>query len=167
MKIDGYDVLGEPMTDVVKMHFPGETLEVRIQAYPFGFDVDQIIPLPVAPVVGVKMSRGEIVRDARGDPVILRDEDDEDYRRERQRAFWMRFAALFYYAVRDGGSVEFESVKGMDPEKNPVEFFGKVVDELKASGMTTEIVQKVNEAALRLSGVAGFQNIDSAAALAE
>lgn len=148
MKIDGYDVNG-PARTTVRLDRPGKPLEIEVEAFPFGFDVAELLPFPQPPATGIRKKNGEVLRDAHGDPLIVRDENDPDYRREKDRVFWLRMAAMFYYAVLPCGKVKFET--SGDPKENPQAFFAKVADEIEASWIASADVDRVIEAVRELS----------------
>lgn len=155
MRLDGKD-LNALARSTVRLEWPDGPREIQIEGFPFGFDVDEILPFPRPPVTGVRKKNGEVLRDSRGDPLLIHDEGDPDYRRERDRVFWLRMAALFYYAVSPCGQIEFNATG--DPEKDPRTFFENISGEIKAAGISSDQVNGVVETARKL---ASFSDADA------
>ncbi len=163
MKIDGVD-LSARVRDTVRIPKRGRpAIEVEIEAYPFGFDVAEYLPYPLAPVTAARKQGGEVIRDSAGRVELVRNEQDLAYRQARDRIFWMRVAALFYFAVEPIGRIKFATVEGLDPKKEPEKFFALVAEEIKASGLSTGDISLVNEAAERLSNM-GDRRLEEAEA---
>lgn len=167
MKIDGVSINARARDTVTIPKPKGKSITVEIEAYPFGFAIEEILPYPPPPVTGVRKRNGQVIRDTDNQPVLIRDEQDSEYRKRIDAIFWLRLAALFYYAVKPVGRIQFESVMDMDQEQEiadrPEQFFRKIYGELRENGFSAGDINIVCDGAQRLSNMLDG-NVDDAMA---
>lgn len=156
MKIDGQSISAKARK-TVPIPKPGKKIEVEIEAYPFGLAVETLLPYPAVPVTGIRLRGGKVARDDNGQAILIKDENDKEYVERTDRLFWLRMAALFYYAVKPVGRIVFESVSDCDHEQeirnNPEGFFSKIFNELREIGFSGGDVNIVVAATRELSNM--------------
>lgn len=146
-------------TGVAKIPRPGGPLEVKVQAFPLGYDAEEILPAPRPPKTRARKKGGEVLRDGNGMPLFEYDENDRKYRKDRDENFWLQVVCNVYHAVRPCGEIEFDADRegGPDRDGEPREFFRAVRDELKAAGLTFGDLSLIVKEARRISNLGDLE----------
>jgi hypothetical protein len=161
MKIAGQKIDLNART-TVRIPRPGAVLEIEVHTFPYGFDLEEDLPVPQPPKSPRRDKEDRPIRDADGRLTLFDDFNDAGYVRERKA--WARRinAAVFYYATAASGRVQFESLAGQKPPAGDrpamAVYFDKAASELEASGFTPGDVTLVANAAYGLSNM--VPNVD-------
>lgn len=113
----------------------GASLEIKVRAYPLGFDIDELFPFPQAPKIKARRAGGVVERDSQERVVWDVDERDKGYRAAYDRVARVRKACQFHSAVIVGdgpGEMRFET----DVSSGSAEAYLALWDELVAAGFT-------------------------------
>lgn len=120
----------------VRLHQPdGNSIELKVQAFPLGFDVDEKFPWPQAPKIKARRTSGSLERDDAGRVVWDLDDRNAEYRKARERTDRVRKACQVAMALVHGdgeGEVRFET----DVASGAEAAYLALWDELQASGFT-------------------------------
>lgn len=153
MKIGGI-AIARAGTEIVRIPLPdGAHIEVKIRAYPLGFDVDDIFPYPDPPKVKARRVSGQVERE-NGRVVWDVNERDPQYVRRRNELAQARVAANFLAAVVRGtgrGEFEFETELPESAQDLTEDQALALWEELIRSGLTDGDCNIVIRKALELS----------------
>lgn len=123
-------------TGLVRLPQPdGSVLELRVRAYPLGFDAHERFPIPPPPRLKARRTNGEVERDRDGKVVWDHNEQDPSWRAQRDRIARVRQACQFAAATVRGdgpGEVRFDTPIDRDDEESYLALW----EELRADGIT-------------------------------
>jgi hypothetical protein len=113
----------------------GAVLELKVRAFPLGFDANERFQIPPPPRIKARRTNGEIERDAAGKVVWDHNEQDPQWRAQRDRIARVRQACQFAAATVRGdgaGEVRFDTQLQADDE----ECYLALWDELRLAGFS-------------------------------
>lgn len=130
----------------------GSFLELKVRAYPLGYDLDDAFPLPQPPKIKARRVNGVVERD--GNDRVIWDTNDQDpaYRQARERVMRARKAAGTAKAlvIGDGpGEIRFDT----DVSSGSVDAYLALWDEMVAAGLVEGDLIAIAMKARDLSGM--------------
>lgn len=155
MKVNGKPLIGLAKRTVVVPRGE-EELEFTVTALPLGYHevVESLFPTPTPPMTYLrKPGSGKIERDPdSGRPILIPNEDDEDYRARHREAVKLHNAFFVYHAIKEDPNVCFDT-SDETREKKPKDFYSAIYEELKAAGFTAGDINLIIKAVLEVSNL--------------